>query len=76
MIRISDLANAGIWTRPVTGSPRSDTAQDPSSWFSADTISAALRLSGDLSPGARGLSVEQHAARVLDCLCGDRDRDA
>lgn len=75
MIRISDLAHAG-WTRPTTGPSRSDSAQEPSSWFTADTVSADVRLSGDLSPGARGLTVEQHASRVLAHLCGDRNGDA
>ena len=76
MIRISDLANAAAWSRPVNASPRSDSTQDPSTWFNGDTIGADVRLSGDVSPGSRGLTVEQHASRVLAHLCGERDRDA
>jgi len=76
MIRISDLANAAAWARPPAASPRSDSTQDPSSWFNGDSIGADVRLSADLTPGARGLTVEQHASRVLAFLCGERDRTA
>jgi hypothetical protein len=76
MIRISDLANAAAWARASSPAPRADRAdatQDPSAWFNGDTIGADVRLTGDLSPGARGLTVEQHASRVLAHLCGERD---
>jgi len=77
MIRISDLTNAAAWARPAAGpSARADNTQDPSSWFNGDSIGADVRLTGDLPPSARGLSVEQHAGRVLASLCGDRERDA
>jgi len=76
MIRISDLAAAAAWARPAASSTRSDSLQDPSSWFDHDPACADVRLSSDLPPGSRGLTVEQHAGRVLAFLCGDRDRDA
>ena len=77
MIRISDLANAATWAaRQPAASARSDSVQDPASWFNGDTVGADVRLSGDVTPGARGLSVSEHAGRVLGFLCGDRDRDA
>lgn len=71
MIRISDLANAAAWSRPVSTPSRVDT-QDPSSWFT-DDAAADVRLCADPGPASRGLSVEQHAGRVLAALCGERD---
>jgi len=71
MIRISDLANAAAWARPVSTPARAD-AQDTSGWFSADAA-GDVRLSADPGPESRGLSVEQHAGRVLAALCGERD---
>ena len=76
MIRISDLANAAAWARSPGTPSRADATQDPSSWFSGDAVGADVRLSGDVAPSARGLTVEQHAGRVLAALCGERDRDA
>jgi hypothetical protein len=62
MIRASDLTNAAVWSRPVTTTPRNDT-RDASKWF--DGSASEARISGDLNPAARGLSVSQHASLVL-----------
>ena len=75
MIRASDLAAAASWARPATASQRAD-AQDPSTWFDGAAAGLDVRISGDLSLASRGLSVEQHAARVLMQLCGEPDASA
>ena len=63
--------------RTGTSSPapaaRSGSAGSPASWFDPTTISADTQISADLSPASRGLTVEQHAAHVLQHLCGERD---
>jgi hypothetical protein len=71
MIRASDLtgANASLWARPAVA-PRSESRD--AGWFGAG-ISADVRVAGDLNAAARGLNVEQHAARILSHLCGDED---
>ena len=76
MIRISDFAAAAAWARPLATTTVRAEAQDASGWFTPDAVSAEVRLSGDLDPAARGLTVDQHAARVLASLCGERERDA
>jgi hypothetical protein len=68
MIRASDLPNAAVWARPITTGPRNDT-RDASNWF--DGSAAEARISGDLNPAARGLSVAQHASLVLAHLRGE-----
>jgi len=70
MIRASDLSNTALWARPTSVAPRAD-ARDASSWFEGDATSDA-RISGDLNPASRGLSVEQHASLILAQLCGER----
>ena len=72
MIRVSDLANVAAWARPASSSTRTD-LQDPSTWFDGDAAGADVRITSDASPASRGLSVEQHAGRVLMHLCGERD---
>ena len=76
MIRASDLASSAAgWARPATtvgSATRVDASRDPDAWFGADA-DGDLRIAGDVSPAARGLRVEQHAARVLVLLCGDAD---
>jgi hypothetical protein len=74
MIRISDVAGAAGWARPAASTPsRAGDLQDPSTWFDGDAAGTDVRISGDPSAASRGLSVEQHAARVLGFLCGERD---
>jgi hypothetical protein len=71
MIRVSDfmpLAAAGA--RPLSSSPRAAEALNPSSWFDGDGLSAGARIGVDLGAASRGLSVAQHAERVLAHLCG------
>jgi hypothetical protein len=64
MIRAFDLSSAAVWARPASVSPRVD-ARDASSWFDAGVPASDARISGDLKPAARGLSVEQHASLIL-----------
>ena len=76
MIRANDLANtAGLWARPLSPvSSRAD-ARDASAWFDAGAAAADVAIGGNLSQSARGLTVDQHAARVLMHLrddAGDR----
>ncbi|HEX6707413.1 MAG TPA: hypothetical protein VF169_21830 [Albitalea sp.] len=69
MIRASDLLTAASWSRPTDAAPRIATA-DAASWFDDDPVGTSIRLSSDPSPDARGLSVAQHAERVLSHLLG------
>jgi hypothetical protein len=62
---------AGLSLQPVAA-PRAQSAS-PASWFDPAGVSADACISADLDPASRGLSVEQHAARVLQHLCGERD---
>jgi hypothetical protein len=70
MIRASDLSNAALWARPTSVAPRSD-ARDASNWFD-DGAASDARISADLNPASRGLSVEQHTSLILAQLCGER----
>jgi hypothetical protein len=73
MIRASDLPNAALWARPATVPPRSGTdPREPSTWFAGAGIGSDARIGADLDTTARGLSVEQHASRILAHLCGER----
>jgi hypothetical protein len=70
MIRVSDLATAAALARPLGAPARADT-REPSGWFD-EGAPRDVQLCADPSC-ARGLSVEQHAARVLAALCGEAD---
>lgn len=74
MIRASQIHSGTPWTdaRPAAPGSRS-TPQDPTTWFDGPAEPLGLCIGGDVSPCARGLTVEQHAARVLQHLCGERD---
>jgi hypothetical protein len=67
MIRASDLSHAAAWARPVAPASRTD-ARAGSTWFDS---AADVRITGDLNPAARGLSVAQHANLVLAHLRGE-----
>ena len=74
MIRLPDF-DASQWARSASTAPARPAAdaKDASSWFDVDVVGADVRIHGDVSLAARGLSVEQHAQRVLAQLCGDPD---
>jgi hypothetical protein len=62
-------------TRPggaAPGRPAAD-VKDASGWFDLDPAATDVRITGDVSLAVRGLSVEQHAQRVLAQLCGEPD---
>jgi hypothetical protein len=70
MIRASDLPNAALWARPTTVSSRSGSdTRDASTWFDGSAAGSEARISADLNPQSRGLSVEQHANLILAQLC-------
>lgn len=76
MIRAANLSNTAPLAQPAIGStpaPFDARARDTARWFGADEPMSAVRISADLSPAARGLSVEQHAAAVLAHLRGEPD---
>lgn len=75
MIRAPTLTNIAPLTQPAIVSPPGldARARDPAGWFRADAPMSTVRISADLSPAARGLSVEQHAATVLAHLRGEPD---
>ena len=76
MIRVSDftpLVASAI--NPLSPSLHGRGAQtlNPSSWFDGDEFSADTRIGVELGSACRGLSVAQHAERVLAQLCGEAD---
>jgi hypothetical protein len=73
MIRACDLmpqATAGLRPAPAPREPAGGTL-NPSSWFDGDAMAAATRIGIELGFAGRGLSVAQHAERVLSHLCAD-----
>jgi hypothetical protein len=70
MIRPSDLTSASAWLRPLATPPRAD-ARDAPAFFDVDALTSPTRISSDLCTAARGLSVDQHAARVLSHMCAE-----
>jgi hypothetical protein len=68
MIRLPDLAQTAAWSSPSAAPPRAE-AHDLSTWFQGGASASGRPISSDLQPVARGLSVEQHAERVLMHLC-------
>jgi hypothetical protein len=72
MIRSSDLPQATAWLQPsLVPQPRA-AAFDGANWR-AEVGESNVSISADLQPSARGLSVEQHAQRVLLHLTAERD---
>jgi hypothetical protein len=71
-MRVSDVAPM-VLSPPTTAAPRSTNTLSPSSWFDDAAACGELHIGVDLGAASRGLSVDQHAARVLMHLCGDRD---
>ncbi len=71
MIRAADLVPLGGAALRPAPAPRDAAALNPSSWFDGDGFSADTRIGVDLGFAGRGLSVAQHAGRVLAQLCGD-----
>jgi len=72
MIRFNPFPLSGLPVSAPAAPPR-QAAGDGASWFRADTEAARPRISGDFDPMRRGLTVSQHASRVLDCLCDSGD---
>lgn len=68
MIRAADLYP--IDSGPTTPPAASPAGAAPSSWFD-EVPGPALCIGADLGPASRGLSVAQHAERVLGHLCGE-----
>lgn len=74
MIRANEFTNAAsLWTRPLPAAPRAE-ARDVVAWLDAGAAGSDVAIRGDLSPASKGLSVEQHASRVLMHLRDDGDR--
>ena len=75
MIRVSDLVQQSSALRSLSPLQPLGGAQalNPSSWFDGDGLSAGARIGVELSSSCRGLSVAQHAERVLTPLCGEPD---
>jgi hypothetical protein len=73
MIRLPDFDPSQWANRPAAPAAapvRGTDTKDASGWFDVDSVGADVKITGDVSLAARGLSVEQHAARVLQQLCG------
>jgi hypothetical protein len=72
MIRASDLMPlAGASLRPAAAPREGNGALNPASWFDGDALGADTCIGVALGAAGRGLSVAQHAERVLCHLCGD-----
>jgi hypothetical protein len=78
IIRASDLAGGvassvaatTAWTRAAEGPSRAASLGSLAMFECA--AGETVRISADVGSGARGLTVEQHAGRVLDLLRGAR----
>jgi hypothetical protein len=70
---LGSVGPASLSPAPRSGAVGATSAASAASWFDADSVSGDTRISADLDPASRGLSVAQHAARVLQHLCGERD---
>jgi len=77
MIRASDLmplAPAGPRPEPAPSEAAGGTL-NPCAWFDGESVAAGTRIGVALDAAGRGLSVAQHAERVLGHLCaGAPDR--
>jgi hypothetical protein len=76
MIRASDFTPlAALAIAPLSPLQDGRGAQtlNPSSWFDGDGFSADARIGVELDRACRGLSVAQHAERVLAQLFGEFD---
>ncbi|WP_284619288.1 hypothetical protein [Aquabacterium humicola] len=69
-LMMSPLAGTGLRPAPTLRDTSNETL-NPSSWFDGDGLSAATRIGVELAPASRGLSITQHAERVLSHLLGD-----
>lgn len=78
MIRVSDLVSQSPSLRSLSPLQPLGAAQalNPSSWFDGDGLNAGTRIGVALDSASRGLSVAQHAERVLSHLCGGGDGGA
>ena len=73
MIRASDLmplATAALRPAPAAREA-ADGTLNPSSWFDGGAMATNTRIGIELGFASRGLSVAQHAERVLAHLCAD-----
>ena len=76
MIRANEFANtAALWSRPTAPAPSRTDARDATTWLDAGG-DAEVSIGGSVASAARGLTVEQHASRVLMYLREDADRRA
>lgn len=77
MIRTDSFASIPLaQTRaaaPVSLSARSAEATGARGWFDGADLGVDICIVSSPATAARGLDVEQHAARVLMHLCGDSD---
>ena len=77
MIRASDLLSSTSLNLPTTPAARGADAASPASWFDGNAaLGHDIRISADLNPGSRGLSVAEHANQVLGHLCAGPDGQA
>ncbi len=76
MIRASDLTSLAPWTLATPVHAPRVAVRDGATWFDAGAPAPDTAICGDLGPASRGLSVEQHAQRVLAHLRDDGDRRA
>ena len=75
MIRANEFSNAAaLWARALPAASSRGDARDTTSWFDAGSSGAEVAISCDVAPAARGLSVEQHASRVLMHLRDEGDQ--
>ncbi|HEU5293766.1 MAG TPA: hypothetical protein VFU71_03155 [Burkholderiaceae bacterium] len=75
MIRANEFTNTAVlWARPLPAVSSRGDVRDTAAWFDAGGAGTDVTIGGDLAPAARGLSVEQHASRVLMHLRDDGDR--
>ena len=77
MIRASDLLSTTPLNLLATPAARGTGAATPASWFDGNTaLGHDIRVSADLNPASRGMSVAEHASQVLGHLCAAPDGQA
>lgn len=73
MIRGPDIASTAQWARQSLTPASTANTRDAASWFDAGTGAAEPTIHADLSAASRGLTVQQHADRVLMHLRDEAD---
>jgi hypothetical protein len=73
MLRPADIATTAVHRVATTLPVWSSETRTSSTWFDPAGNALTIGIAGDVCLAARGLSVEQHAGRVLSHLRAERE---